>query len=245
MRIQLCAATCVYGDIDANIATIEQEAKEAKKTNADLILFGEAFLQGFEAITFEYRHDATVALGLHSVPIARVRTIARDQGVGIGFGFFENDHGAFYASYMIVGKDGEIIHLYKRVSEGWKIPGANADYREGKEFSIFEFEGRQLAVVVCGDMWEDHLLDPILDLNHEVDLFLWPVHTDYAIDVWENGGEHEAYIERTSILAKPIAFINNYVETEDLAKGGAYIWHQGKEIAALPPGAPGRLLFDC
>ncbi len=243
IKIQLSAAMCVYGDVEANLATIEREAEFAKETSADLVLFGEAFLQGFESMTFNYHHDADVTLGMGSVPVAHLRKMAQDYGVGLGVGFYENDHGAFYSSYLIIGKTGEILHRYRRVSEGWKLPGANADYREGSDFLPFEFEKVRMGVLICGDLWEDHLLEAVVGLDAEVDCILWPVHTDYSVDDWE-GGIRREYIERASILGAHVFFINNYVQHEDLAKGGAYVWHQGRELAAVSPGSPGRLLFD-
>jgi len=241
--IQLSAATCVYGDVKANLATIEREAELAKNANVDLVLFGEAFLQGFDSMTFNYHHDADVTFGLGSVPIAHLRKMASDYSVGIGVGFYENDHGAFYSSYLVIDKRGKIVHRYRRASEGWKLPGANADYREGNDFLPFEFEDVKMGVLICGDLWEDHLLKAIADLDAHVECILWPVHTDYSIDEWE-GGVRKEYIERASILGAHVFFVNNYVQHEDLAKGGAYVWYQGRELAALSPGHPGRLLFD-
>lgn len=243
IRIQLSAATCVYDDIEANLATIEREAEIAGESNVDLVLFGEAFLQGFESMTFDYLHDADVTLGMGSVPIAHLRNIARLYELGLGVGFYENDHGAFYSSYLLIDKNGEILHRYRRASEGWKMPDANADYREGQDFFPFAFENVKMGVLICGDLWEDHLLEAIADLDAEVECILWPVHTDYSVVDWERGIRSE-YVERASILGAHVFFINNYVQREDLAKGGAYVWHHGRELAALPPGSPGRLLFD-
>ena len=243
IRIQLSAAMCVYGDVDANLLTIEREVELAKKSSADLVLFGEAYLQGFESMTFNYVHDAGVTLGMGSVPIAYLRKTACHYGVGLGIGFYENDHGAFYSSYVVIGKQGQVIHRYRRVSEGWKLPGANADYREGRTFLPFEFEGVKMGIVICGDLWEDHLLKAIADLDAQVDCMLWPVHTDYSVDEWE-GGVRKEYTERSSILDAHAFLINNYVQCKKLAKGGAYVWYQGRELAAFSPGSPGRLLFN-
>ncbi len=233
----------MYGDVEANLATIEREVSFANESHVDLVLFGEAYLQGFEALTFNYVHDVDVSLGMGSVPVAYLRKTACYYGVGIGVGFYENDHGAFYSSYLVIGKKGEVIHRHRRVSEGWKLPHANADYREGRTFCPFKFEGVNMGVVICGDLWEDHMLRAIADLDAQVDCMLWPVHTDYSVDEW-GGGIRQDYIERSSVLSSHVFYVNNYVPCDKLAKGGAYVWHQGKELAALSPGSPDRLLFD-
>lgn len=243
IRIQLSAATCVYGDIDANLAAIERELLFARESAVDLVLFGEAFLQGFESLNFNYLHDAEVTLGMGSMPVAHLRNMAQKYGIGLGVVFYENDRGAFYSSYLVINQRGEIAHRYRRVSEGWKLPGANADYREGRAFLPFTFEHVKMGVIICGDLWEDSLLNAIAGLDAQVECILWPVHTDYTVDEWEEGTRKE-YIARASILGAHVLFVNNYVQREDLAKGGAYVWHQGRELAALPPGSPGRILFD-
>ena len=81
---------------------------------------------------------------------------------------------------------------------------------------------------------------PIIDRDVETDLFLWPVHCDYPVSQWHET-EGEAYRQRSQILSKPVLFVNNYVDPADRAKGGAYLWHLGRELDALPYGLPGLL----
>ncbi|HZK28664.1 MAG TPA: hypothetical protein VFD19_00430, partial [Clostridia bacterium] len=82
-----------------------------------------------------------------------------------------------------------------------------------------------------------------IDRDETTDCFLWPVHCDYPVDKW-NRVTHEEYRKRTQILAKPVIFVNNFIEEESRAKGGAYLWKQGKELASLAYGKPGILLVD-
>lgn len=242
MRIALCASENKNGDIDFNIDQIKDFIKNTKYQKPDLLLFGESFLQGFDSLCFEYKKDILTALSINSEPIVKLRSLAESTKTALGFGFIENDHGGIFSSYLVIGKDGEILCLYKRVSEGWKIKGACADYREGKNFVEFDFEGKRFAVMICGDLWEDSLLGSIISLNP--DAFLWPVFCAYSKAEWENG-ERLDYAKRTAILDQPVLFINSFVsENTPASGGGAILWHHGNTIKEIPMGETGFLFYE-
>lgn len=235
-------------DLENNLALMEEAIIEVSREGSDLLVFGEAFLQGFEAMSFRYREDVKKTLFVRSPEITRIRYRAREAHLGLAFGFYENEGGALYSSYLLIGKDGGIAGHYRRVSKGWKEAWACPDYREGKDFTIFDFEGWKLCPLVCGDFWEDELLSRIIDKDTELDLFLWPVHCDYKIEDWLEK-ECRAYRDRTRILSRPVLFVNNYIEEEGRAKGGVYLWQQGRTLDALPYGEAGMkemvLTRDC
>ncbi len=243
MNIALIAATSLTDQVEENLNTLFAKARAAKGQGADLALFGEAFLQGFEALTFEYESDIHKCLSLGSQAIARILAFCKQEGIALGVGYYENDHGAIYASYLLVGEEGQVLANYRRVSPGWKEPGAHADYREGKHFLSVRYKGRELAVIVCGDFWEDELLPQIIEMDDRADAFLWPVHCDYDVGSWQASEEAE-YEKRSQLLAAPVLFVNNYTEEPDRAKGGLYHWHQGHTIAKSDMGQEGILLVE-
>lgn len=244
MIISLAATLSVDNDLEANLNSMEKMVAEARAEHADLALFGEAFLHGFDALTFDYEHDINnITLGSKSPEIVKVRQLAIKHDLAIGFGFYENDQSGIFATYMIVDAAGQTLVKYQRVSPGAWTPEANVEYRRGRKFNIFEFKGKRLTVMVCGDFWEDDLLDAIIELDPQVDAFLWPVHCDYTVEEWAVSA-HQAYRDRSQILAKPIFFVNNLRPEDEGAKGGAYVWRQGRELAALEPGREGLLRYD-
>ena len=60
MRIGLAPYECRINDIEFNLSQIEKALK--KSGNADLVCLGEAFLQGFGAVTSEYETDIKMAV---------------------------------------------------------------------------------------------------------------------------------------------------------------------------------------
>ena len=230
-------------DVHNNMAVMESAFPQAKESQADLLIFGEAFLQGFEAMTFDYKNDVQKAIFLKGVEITTIRTWAKKHDLAIGFGFFENQAGGIYSSYLVIDREGDVQGHYRRVSKGWKQSHACADYREGNQFTTFTLDGRSFTILLCGDFWEDDLLLPIIDRDEMTDYYLWPVHCDYPTEEW-NRVSLEVYRQRTEILAKPVIFVNNFIEEEGRAKGGAYLWRQGKELTGLAYGEPGMLVVN-
>lgn len=243
MKLALCAEYSEDRRFEDNLKRLKRRVREAKMAGVELLFFGEAFLQGFGAMSFDYAEDIDLAFGIHGTEIAEVRAIAAEYRIGIGVGFYENYKGAIYSSYLVVDDRGNSFLHYRRRSKGWKMPHACADYREGTTFESGTFRGKRFGVMICGDFWEEHLLPDLIEMEDSVDFFVWPVHCDYFLDRWERT-EKELYRERSAILGKSVLYCNNWKPEDEMAKGGAYHWHLGREIASLSPGEPGMLMIE-
>lgn len=110
---------------------------------ADVVLFGEAFLQGFSGIRFEPEYDRAIALSRTDPVIGEIGAMAKEFSLAVSFGFIEKDCGSFFSSQMTLDSGGRIIDLYRRVSPGWKEPFAGKEYREGSGFHTFPFLGKK------------------------------------------------------------------------------------------------------
>ncbi|MDO4798990.1 MAG: carbon-nitrogen hydrolase family protein [Bacillota bacterium] len=245
MKITL-AAVEQREDMRFAIDQIRRLAEQEAAKGTSLLLFPEAFFQGFEGLNFNYEHDLSVVVSERGTEINEIRRICREAGIAIGFGYYEMSGGVFYDSYLVLNSAGETLANYRRRNAGWKEPHANADYREGKEFTTFEFGGYRFGIVICGDMFSDEHLTGIAAV--ECDCMLWPVYVDYQKEQWEE--EYPEYLKQTAILGMPVAFVNAYVDDSvsehkwPRAKGGAFVAHLGKPLYELPIDAPGTLTFD-
>ena len=92
---------------------------EGAALGADLVCFGEAFLQGFDSLCWKYAADRDMAQTRDSEPIRRIREASLQLGVDVLFGFLEREEEALYSSCMLVEK-GEIACCYRRMSRSWK-----------------------------------------------------------------------------------------------------------------------------
>lgn len=94
MKCALAAAGFINGDIEYNKAVLADTlGKCAGK--ADAVIFGEAFLQGFDSLNFTAGHDMAVAVSREGRVIHELCQLAKEHAIAISFGFLEQDWRVF------------------------------------------------------------------------------------------------------------------------------------------------------
>lgn len=239
MRCALAALEFVNDATAQNLRTILSAMREYAG-RADLILFGEAFLQGFDAANFDPAHDSRLAITLEDPMIRRLREAARCHGVAVSFGFIEQDGPFFYSSQLTIDASGRVADHYRRVSPGWKLPEAGERYREGDGFHTFALHGRRMAVGLCGDLWYDENIEALRRLAPDV--VLWPVYTDFTPQEW-NTAEKLEYAAQASRIGADVLYVNS-VCVGKIAQGGAAHFSGGRILSEIPSGSAGVLLVD-
>ena len=83
MVIQLISAP-MFNDTSRNVETLSRSMGE--KRGADLLVFGEAFLQGFDGLTWDVEKDKDIALSLQDDVIKLLRGLAKEHSVAVSSG---------------------------------------------------------------------------------------------------------------------------------------------------------------
>lgn len=117
MKIGLASYECRMNDIGFNLKQIEKAIVESK--DADLVCFGEAFLQGFAAVTSDYEMDIKMAAEQDSLPVAKIRELSLQYRKAVMVGYIEKDGRDIYSSYALI-ENGDIVRNYRRISKNWK-----------------------------------------------------------------------------------------------------------------------------
>lgn len=211
---------------------------------ADIILFGEAFLQGFYGINFNVRHDDALALEKDDPILHEIRRMAKEKSVAVSFGFIEKEADRFYSSQITISSAGAIADLYRRVSPGWKENYAGKQYCEGVGFQTFEFLNKKILIGLCGDLWFDKNIGKIKELKP--DIVFWPVYTDYNYEAWNKRIKFE-YAEQAQRACSTVLYVNSFCldkEENEIAKGGAAVFVDGVIQKEIPAGKEGILLVD-
>lgn len=239
MKIALVSENFRNGDLEYNFQQLKKWMLACSRRGFDLICFGEAFLQGFDALSWEYEEDLKRAVAQSHELIQALLDLAKTRKTALSFGYLEQHGGIIYSSNMVISDRGNTINNYRRVSRGWKEPIADPKfYQEGSGFSTFTHQGKTFTTAICGDLWDDQNLDTIRQL--QVDYVLWPNYVGYSIDKWESG-EKEEYALRVKDIQAPVLLINSCLEEENGAKGGCFVFRGGQIRQELPPGKPGVL----
>ena len=245
MQIALSSAPVKNKDIPHNLAAMTAALAQAAADGADLVVFGESTLQGFDCLCWSYAADRDMALPLDSAPIHQLQDAARKYATAISFGFIERDGDALYSAQLTIGADGELVNLFHRVSVGWKdVSQTDEHYREGERFEKFTCNGKSFAVGLCGDLWTEGRPEEMKAL--QADVVLWPVWCDYRADEWNSTIKHE-YAEQAQKCGRRVLLINPYCaddNADDAAAGGAVDFRDGKIQAELPAGNSGMLMIN-
>ena len=215
MKIGLASYECRMNDIEFNLAQIEKAV--AGSGDAELVCFGEAFLQGFAAVTSDYTTDIGLAVGQDSLPMTRIRALSSEYRKAIMVGYIEKDGEDIYSSYALI-EEGEIIHNYRRISKNWKdYEITNEHYREGNDTKPFLFRGVEMNTALCGDLW----IYP--EAFRCSGLLIWPVYVNFDLDE-----EESAEYAKQAALACERTLLVNPLSKEPLSRGGAFFFENGK-----------------
>lgn len=245
MKCALAAVGFINEDIKYNKAAIVDTIKKCAG-KADVVIFGEAFLQGFYGADFTIEHDSRVSVTREDAVIREICSSAKAYSTAVSFGFFEKDGDSFYSSQITIDKSGRVIDLFRRVSVGWKEKTAGRAYREGDSFHTFGFMGKNVAIGLCGDLWYDDNINSLKSLKP--DLIWWPVYTDYNHQNWNEKIKYE-YAEQAGKTDAPVLYVNSVCmdrsDEAEIAKGGAALMDKGKIECEIPAGNAGILFVEC
>lgn len=226
MKIALASARIIDRDVNYNLSQMERCMKEAKARGANLVCFGEAFLQGFNALSWQYAEDKNIAVTTSSQEFARIKSLTKKIGIDVLFGYNELSNESIYSSCALIA-DGKIIHNYHRISKGWKeYSKTDEHYKEGTTVEVFMYHGIRCVIGLCGDLW-----DYPKDFALGEDLLLWPVYVSWTKEEWENGGKFE-YAEQAKKCCENTLYINSNCDGD--AFGGAIHFLNGTIQKELP-----------
>lgn len=125
MKIALASAPVQTKNVEFNLGTMADAMRRADG-QADVILFGESVLQGFDCLCWDYETDRHVAAELSDPAILRMRDAARQYRLAVSFGFIERMEDRLYSSQIFIGADGgnlERLSPGKRRLEGVPTDG--------------------------------------------------------------------------------------------------------------------------
>lgn len=238
MKVALASAKFVNGDVPFNLRQIETYMVQAKETGAELVCFGEAFLQGFDALRWDWERDREVAVSTGSEVFQTLLRLTEDTGVDLLTGFLERDGEALYSSCALLG-GGELLHLYRRISRGWKeYWKTDSHYREGEDVTPFVYRGKTCLIALCGDLWD---FSERFRLGQDV--LFWPVYVNFPLEECRKMFRADYREQALSVCPRTLLIASVTAPPDEEAFGGC--WSYGPDSgAALEPGREGLMVVD-
>lgn len=234
MKIGLATYKYIDNDLEFNISQIEKGLKQAQD-KVDLLCFGESFLQGFEALSWDFETDRHVAITTNSATMKRLCDLTMLYQTDLLFGYIEREGEALYSSCAVIEK-GKLLHNYRRISEGWKeFKITDHHYKEGGNASDFLYRGRSINLAICGDLWD------YPEKFKTENLLIWPVYVSFTLEEWS---KYEAeYAEQAYLAADHVLMINS-LSDEPKSHGGSFYFTRGKIKEKFPYDIEGVLLIE-
>lgn len=244
MKIALAASPVRTGDVPYNLSSMLQTVAQCSG-KADMVLFGETSLQGFDCLVWDYETDRQMAVSLDDPRMMQICNAAKRYRIAISFGYIEKTEDALYSSQIVVDDTGIVSQNFHRVSVGWKeYRRTDEHYREGANFEAFRYRGKKFAIGLCGDLWTDGRPEEMKALN--ACLVLWPVWCDYNAAEWNESIKYE-YAEQAALCGERVLLVNPFCADPDAAcsaAGGAVYFRNGSIVKELPAGKSGVLIVE-
>lgn len=233
MLIALAQYEFRNGDIDFNLNNMERALKAASG-KADAVVFGESFLQGFDAFCWNFEKDRHIAIERNGETMRRIERMSLDNGISIIFGYFQLDGESLYSSCAVI-EGGRLSHNYRRISVGWREPNTDEHYKEGDTICEFDHRGHKLMLALCGDMWD-------MPERFKTDgVLIWPVYVNFSLDEWR---EYEQEYADQALLSADKTLLVNSISHDPESIGGAFLFENGRIAQRLEYGEEGLLFVE-
>jgi predicted amidohydrolase len=135
-RLAVHQGQSILYDISANTQQILKYSKLAKQDyNADIILFNELFLHGYELKEEHFLEKLkSTACESNSDVIKQISSIAETLGICICFGYAEKTVTAIYNSCAVIDHKGKLILNYRKTHLWWN--DEKAAFSSGEELKV-------------------------------------------------------------------------------------------------------------
>lgn len=173
MKIILETLESIDYDMKTNILNMISKIQSAAHQQADLICFGESFLQGVQVLSWDPIQDAHLAIKIYSVEMKILMECAKYYQIAIAFGFYEECYRSFYSSYVFIDDQGMILDMYRCCNADWQDNQADTSrYRSGTSFHTFTYKGKRFISTLGNDLNDSQFVEKINEF--EKDIILCP-----------------------------------------------------------------------
>jgi len=242
------AVNRISSDVTANLDVMVRMANAAADAGAAVVLFPEAAPTGL-VNNDDPARDLPLGQLLPGPATRALSAVAQARKLWLGFGLLERDGALLYDTAVLLSPTGEIALKYRRITPGWH--GRYADpavYAHGIDIHGVCTPWGRVAFLLCGDLFDDDLVQRVRTLNP--DWLLFPFargFDDGTCDQarWERE-ELGAYAARVR-MAGVTTLLVNYLDDGDLEDdnsfGGAWVISgAGDVLAQKSLGQDGLLL---
>lgn len=166
-KVALAQFSPHIGNIEANVQKMIEQANQAKKQNADIIVFPELSTVGYPAEDLLLRPSISKRTAQAFEQLHTVKDIV------MVFGFVNTtEDGQRYNSAAVM-KDGQVLGVYNKQNlPNYSVFDEKRYFNEGHQHLVFEYLGHKFGVLICEDVWSLQTVQQLAQLNVESVLVL-------------------------------------------------------------------------
>ncbi|MGE8560512.1 MAG: NAD+ synthase [Acinetobacter sp.] len=166
-KIALAQFSPHTGNIEANAQKMLEQVNEAKKQQADLIIFPELSTVGYPAEDLLLRPSLTKRTQNAFEQLGQVKDIV------MVFGFVNQTEDGHRYNSAAVMKDGQVLGIYNKQNlPNYGVFDEKRYFSEGHQHLVFEYLGHKFGVLICEDIWSLNTVHQLSQLNVETALVL-------------------------------------------------------------------------
>lgn len=158
MKISVAQLNYRIGDFERNSSIICNAIREAKHAGSDLIVFSELCIPGYPPLdlldNYGFIEDCNRAVSVIAAECTGIAAIVGSPTLNT------NPSGKKLFNSALVLSEGKIIfRANKALLPTYDIFDEYRYFEPEKNFSIFEFRGKRIAITICEDLWDEQSFD--------------------------------------------------------------------------------------
>lgn len=226
-KIALAQFSPFIGDLDSNVQKMIEQANEAKKQNAEIIVFPELSIIGYPA------EDLFLRPSLAKRTAQAFEKLATIKDIVLVFGFVNLTGDGQRYNAAAVMKDGQVLGIYNKQNlPNYSVFDEKRYFNEGHQHLVFEYLDHKFGVLICEDVWSLNTVQQLAQLNVESVLVLNA--SPYEV------GKPQHRIVTLKELAKQLnlhlVYVNQVGGQDDLIfDGTSFVINQSGEVALQAP----------
>ena len=226
-KIALAQFSPHIGNIDSNAQRMVEQANEAKKQNADLIIFPELSVIGYPA------EDLLLRPNLNKRMQKAFQQLKEVKDIVMVFGFVhQTEEGHRYNSAAVM-KDGVVLGIYNKHNlPNYSVFDEKRYFSPGHQHLVFEYLGHKFGVLICEDIWSINTVKQLSQLNVETILVL----NASPYEVGKPQHRVQTLTELSKQLNVHLVYLNQVGGQDDLIFDGSsfIINHDGEVVLQAP-----------
>lgn len=177
VRLAICQILVIDSDREGNFRRVEYALDEAEAQKADIAIFPESSILGWE------NPDAhRMAAAIPGADSDRIDELARRHHMMIAIGMDEKDGDKLYDSAILVDKAGKLLWKHRKINVLPEL--MTPPYSQGRpeDIGVVDTEFGRIAVLICADTFTDAFVNRMKVLKP--DLMLVPYGWAAPSDQW-------------------------------------------------------------